>query len=181
MLRNPLLECDIRVEECTAPQTELYAVGGGSGPALMDDSWIYGSSIDNIVRTIQSSVPGPAGQVLTVAVQQAHDAGVSRRYLALVLGLLGSLVTASTAMGQLERGLNRLYGVEQDRPTVRKYGLALALALTAGVLGTLAAASLAFGRTIGRSLPRMVTSSTMSASTCRSTPASPSDGSTCSI
>ena len=36
---------------------------------------------------------------------------------------------------------------------MRKYGLALALAVTAGVLGTLAAASLAFGRSIGRSLP----------------------------
>lgn len=31
--------------------------GGGSGPALMDASWIYGSSIDNIVRTILEGRP----------------------------------------------------------------------------------------------------------------------------
>ena len=36
------------------------------------------------------------------------------------------LVTATTGMGQLERGLNRLYGVEQDRPMLHKYGRAFA-------------------------------------------------------
>jgi cytochrome c oxidase cbb3-type subunit 3 len=31
--------------------------GGGSGPALMDDKWIYGSGIDNIVATIREGRP----------------------------------------------------------------------------------------------------------------------------
>lgn len=31
--------------------------GGGSGPPLMDDSWIYGGSIDNIVSTILEGRP----------------------------------------------------------------------------------------------------------------------------
>jgi cytochrome c oxidase cbb3-type subunit 3 len=31
--------------------------GGGSGPALMDDSWIYGSQIENIVATIREGRP----------------------------------------------------------------------------------------------------------------------------
>lgn len=31
--------------------------GGGSGPPLMDDSWTYGGSIDNIVRTILEGRP----------------------------------------------------------------------------------------------------------------------------
>jgi cytochrome c oxidase cbb3-type subunit 3 len=31
--------------------------GGGSGPALIDDKWIYGSSIDNIVATIREGRP----------------------------------------------------------------------------------------------------------------------------
>ena len=30
-------------------------------------------------------------------------------------------------MGQLERGLNRIYGVEKDRPFARKYGRAFGL------------------------------------------------------
>jgi len=31
--------------------------GGGSGPALMDDQWIYGSKIENIVETIREGRP----------------------------------------------------------------------------------------------------------------------------
>lgn len=31
--------------------------GGGSGPALMDDKWIYGSSIENIAATIREGRP----------------------------------------------------------------------------------------------------------------------------
>jgi cytochrome c oxidase cbb3-type subunit 3 len=31
--------------------------GGGSGPPLMDDRWIYGSSIENIVQTIREGRP----------------------------------------------------------------------------------------------------------------------------
>jgi cytochrome c oxidase cbb3-type subunit 3 len=31
--------------------------GGGSGPALMDDTWLYGSSIENIVTSIREGRP----------------------------------------------------------------------------------------------------------------------------
>lgn len=31
--------------------------GGGMGPALMDDAWIYGSSIEHIVATIREGRP----------------------------------------------------------------------------------------------------------------------------
>ena len=58
-------------------------------------------------------------------------------------------MSTTTAMGQLERGLNRLYGVELDRPFARKYGLALLLALTAGTLTGLAFAAVGFGTAIG--------------------------------
>lgn len=105
-----------------------------------------------IVHSLQSAVPGPAGRVLTQAVIQAHEASSSHQYTALVIGLAGALITGATAMGQLERGLNRLYGVEQDRPTFRKYGRAFVLVLTAGLLVSAAFASLAFGRAIASAL-----------------------------
>jgi YihY family inner membrane protein len=105
-----------------------------------------------VVRTLQAAVPGPGGELLTDAVVQAHRAGIAHRYAGLAFGLVGALITGSTLFGQLERGLNRIYGVEQDRPTVRKYGLALLLWVTAGTLGLLAFAGLAFGQTIGTSL-----------------------------
>jgi YihY family inner membrane protein len=116
-------------------------------------SVLGGSRISEvIVNAVQGAVPGPAGQVLTSAVTQAQNAGFSRRYLALILGLVGTLVTGTTAMGQIERALNRIYGIEQDRPTVQKYGFALLLALTAGALATAAFAVMAWGRGVGDSL-----------------------------
>lgn len=105
-----------------------------------------------IVSAIHSAAPGPAGRVLTTAVEQAHGAGGARHYLPLALGSIGALVAASTAMGQLERGLNRIYGVEQDRPTTKKYGLAFLLAITAGVLVTAAFVAVGFGNAVGDSL-----------------------------
>jgi YihY family inner membrane protein len=107
---------------------------------------------DAIVSTIKGAVPGPAGNLLTSAVDQARSAGVTHRYLALILGLVGTLVTATTLMGQFERGLNRMYGVEQDRPTLEKYGRAFLFAITAGSLSTVAFVTLAFGRSVGDEL-----------------------------
>ena len=78
-----------------------------------------------VVRTVKAAVPGPGGNLLTEAVAQAHRAGASHRYAGSIFGLVGALITGSTLLGQLERGLNRIYGVEQDRPDLQKYGLAL--------------------------------------------------------
>ena len=111
-----------------------------------------GRASDVIVGTIRATVPGPAGHLLTQAVDQAHSAGASHRFLPLLVGLVGAIVTGCTFMGQLERGLNRIYGVERDRPTLRKYGLALLLTLSAGLLATMAFAAVALGGSIGSSL-----------------------------
>jgi YihY family inner membrane protein len=99
-----------------------------------------------IVAAIQSAVPDPAGQLLTDAVAQARGVGADDRFVPLLLGLIGTLVTGATAMGQIERGFNRIYGIERDRPTLEKYGRAFVLAVGAG--SCLAAAFLvfAFGR-----------------------------------
>jgi len=99
-----------------------------------------------IDAAVRRTIPGPAGHVLTTAVTQAHRVAAGHHYTALLFGVIGALVVATTAMGQLERGLNRIYGVEQDRPTWKKYGLALFFALSVGTLGAAAFVSLAFGR-----------------------------------
>ncbi len=111
-----------------------------------------GSIRNGIVDTIRAVVPGTAGRVLTEAVRQAHEAGTSRQYLGLAFGLVGALITGATLMGQVERGLNRLYGIEQDRPSLQKYALATLLALTAGVLAVVAFAALALGPSIESSI-----------------------------
>jgi len=105
-----------------------------------------------VVRVARAAVPGPGGSLLTEAVNQAHRAGASHRYGGLIFGLVGTLISGSTLMGQIERGLNRIYGVEKDRPTLQKYGLALVLTISAGTLAIGAFALLAFGQSIGESI-----------------------------
>jgi len=98
------------------------------------------------ITAIETAVPGPAANLLKNAVEQANQVGSEDRYLPLALGLLGLLITATTAMGQLERSLNRLYGIEQDRPALEKYGRAFLLTVTAGTFIAFSFVVLAFGR-----------------------------------
>lgn len=99
-----------------------------------------------LIDTIQASAPGPTSDLLTNAVEQATRVGRHHRYLPLTLGLIGTLITATVAMGQLERAMNRIYGVEKDRPFEEKYKLAFVLAVSAGTAIGIAFALLAFGR-----------------------------------
>jgi YihY family inner membrane protein len=87
-----------------------------------------------IVGMLKDIFPGPAGTVLTDAVQQAHEAGAQNRSLALTLGVIGALITGTTLLGQIERAMNRMYGIEIDRPTLRKYARAFVLTISAGLL-----------------------------------------------
>ena len=79
------------------------------------------------------TVPGPASNVLTRPSSSRRTASAATTSTSRSsLGLVGLLITSATAMGQFERSLNRLYGIEQDRPTLQKYGRAFVLAVTAG-------------------------------------------------
>lgn len=108
-----------------------------------------------IVDAIHSAAPGPAGDILTDAVRQANRVGSGHRFLPLALGLVGTLVTATTAMGQLERGFNRIYGIERDRPSVQKYGRAFLLAVSTGTALALAFVLLALGRDLKTGHPTL--------------------------
>lgn len=103
-------------------------------------------------RVTRAVAPGPVGDALLTAIQEARANGGAGRFVAIAVGLLGALVSGTTAMGQLQRSLNRIYGVEQDRPTLDKYGRAFALALSAGVLMIGAFGAIAFGDAIGASI-----------------------------
>jgi YihY family inner membrane protein len=103
-------------------------------------------------RFVQGFAGDQAGKAIIDTIQNAENTALSHRYLPLLLGLVGAIISATTAMAQLERSLNRIYGVELDRPFVAKYGRALLLAMTAGVLVTAAVVAIAMGRSIGQSL-----------------------------
>jgi len=109
-------------------------------------SVLHKGSLSRVIdHTLRQAVPGPAGHALVTAVTQANLNAEHHHYGAVLVGLLGSLVTATTAMGQVERGLNRLYGVERDRPTRAKYQRAFFAALSAGTLTIFSFVCLAFG------------------------------------
>ena len=107
-------------------------------------------SLTLIVReTIQQLAPGAVGGIFTEALQQGTSA--ARREsgeTALAAGAIAAAVAGTTAMAQVERGANRIYGTEQDRPFLRKYLVAALLATTAGSLALLSVAVLVGGSAI---------------------------------
>lgn len=102
-----------------------------------------------ILSAIENAVPGPAGGLLTNAFVQAQQVGLEHRFVPLLLGLAGTLVTTTTATGQLTRGINRLYGIEKDGPFIHKYARAFLLAVL--VLASFVGAGAIL--TLGRKLP----------------------------
>jgi YihY family inner membrane protein len=129
----------------------LVIVQGVIGAVGIASALGKGGLSDAIVKTLRSIVPGPAGRVLTDAVQHAHHTGGSGKWIAIVFGTVGAVVTGTTLMGQIERALNRVYGIEKDRDTLQKYGRALLLTLTAGSLSVLAFVTIGLGGAIATS------------------------------
>jgi len=98
-----------------------------------------------IVREVLLEMsPGSAGDLITEALDQGTSGGMT----AVLLGGLATLVAGTGAFGQLERGANRIYGVERDRPPVRKYAVAFLLMVTAGGATLLAAVLLVAGEAL---------------------------------
>ena len=99
-------------------------------------------SFSRVVReTIADVAPGAVGDIFTAALRQGRSAaGQESGETALAGGAVAAALAGTTAMAQVERGANRIYGTEQDRPFLRKY---LTAALLAATAGTLALCSLA--------------------------------------
>ncbi|MDX3075423.1 YihY/virulence factor BrkB family protein [Streptomyces sp. NPDC088354] len=82
--------------------------------------------------TIRRIAGGPSQDVIDDALRQSHQHTDSGGQAALWLGLLFSVVNVTTGLCQVERGANRIYGVERDRPFLRKYSRGLVMAVLAG-------------------------------------------------
>ncbi|NEY34786.1 hypothetical protein GTU99_21730 [Streptomyces sp. PRKS01-65] len=104
-----------------------------------------------IELTLGQIVPGASADVISDAFdgtrRSAH--GDVWSTLALWLGLAFALLNLASAMGQIERGANRIYGIERDRPFPRKYARALVLALAAGLPLVLGFVALVAGDAVG--------------------------------
>jgi YihY family inner membrane protein len=88
-----------------------------------------------VARTISVISPGGGQDALAGALtgsESSEEAGE----IALGFGVAFSLLSMTTAMAQVERGLNRIYGIRRDRPALPKYARAAVMtALLAIPLG----------------------------------------------
>jgi YihY family inner membrane protein len=104
----------------------LVIAGAGLATALGAESFA-----EVVARTVVALSPG-SSDVLVENVVEGGSADSERGEVVVVLGLATAFVAATSAFAQLERGANRIYGTERDRPALRKYGRAAVLTATAG-------------------------------------------------
>jgi YihY family inner membrane protein len=106
-----------------------------------------------VADTVLALTPG-ASEALVTDLLMEDDRTEDAGEVALALGLLTGLVALTSAMSQIERGANRIYGVERDRPVLLKYTRSALLTLLAGVPALLGFLLLVAGGPMGDSVQR---------------------------
>ena len=102
-----------------------------------------------VQATFDEIAPGAVGDLLSEALKQGSSSVTNEHgETALLGGGLAAFVAGASAMGQVERGANRIYGVERDRPVLRKYLVGAGLACSAGILALLAVVLLVAGSSV---------------------------------
>ncbi|MFJ2262919.1 YihY/virulence factor BrkB family protein [Streptomyces sp. NPDC087844] len=116
---------------------------------------VHTESIGRIIElTLGRIVPGASADLVEEALDKTARSAGSGVWgaLAMWLGLAFAVLNLTSAMGQVERGANRIYGIERDRPFLTKYGRSLLLALTAGMPLVLGFVVLVAGDAVGESV-----------------------------
>ncbi|GAA2477769.1 YihY/virulence factor BrkB family protein [Winogradskya humida] len=106
-----------------------------------------------VADTVLALTPG-ASEPLVRDLLNEDDKTEDAGELALALGLITGLFALTSAMAQIERGANRIYGVERDRKVFPKYVRAAVLALIAGLPALFGFLLLAAGHATGASIAR---------------------------
>ncbi|KWV31532.1 ribonuclease BN [Micromonospora rifamycinica] len=106
-----------------------------------------------VADTVLALTPGQSEQVVQALLGDG-DRTERAGELALTLGLITGLVALTTTMAQIERGANRIYGVERDRPALWKYLRAAVLAVVAGLPALAGFLILVGGGAMGESVQR---------------------------
>jgi YihY family inner membrane protein len=107
-----------------------------------------------VERTLVAIVPGDSADLVAEAFEEARRSAASGTWTAVAMwtGLVFALVNLASAMAQIERGANRIYGIERDRPFAHKYGRSLLLAVAAGTPLVLGFLVLVAGDAVGAAL-----------------------------
>jgi YihY family inner membrane protein len=96
-----------------------------------------------LTQVLRDLAPGPAGELLATGVRRDSSTG------ALLWGLGGMVLSGTLAMVHLERGANRIYGVDEHRRAARRFLTAAALASTAGLILLVALGVIVAGQSSG--------------------------------
>ncbi|MFE9046500.1 YihY/virulence factor BrkB family protein [Streptomyces sp. NPDC007818] len=83
--------------------------------------------------TISRLAVGPSQEMVDEALAQSRRHAGDGGQAALWLGLMFSVTNVTTGLCQVERGANRIYGNERDRPFLHKYFRGLVMAVLAGL------------------------------------------------
>jgi YihY family inner membrane protein len=116
---------------------------------------VHTESIGRVIElTLGRIVPGASAELVQGALRDTRRSAGSTPTgaLAMWLGLGFAVLNLASAMGQIERGCNRIYGIERDRPFLAKYGRSLLLAVAAGLPLMLGFLVLVAGEAVGDSV-----------------------------
>lgn len=97
--------------------------------------------------------PGSTDEIVRQTLREGQQQ-TGNGELALWIGLAVALAALTVSMGQVERGANRIYGIQRDRPALRKYSRAVGLAFSAGLLSIVGFLVVVAGGTVGTVLAR---------------------------
>ena len=118
-------------------------------------SVVNADRLGSVLREVLLRVtPGSTDELVRQTLTKGSDSAGSGNELALWIGLAVALIALTTSMGQIERGANRIYGIQRDRPALHKYGRAVLMALSAGLLSLLGFLVVVAGGTVGDVLAR---------------------------
>ncbi|MEU1039432.1 YihY/virulence factor BrkB family protein [Streptomyces sp. NPDC005551] len=116
---------------------------------------VHTESVGRIIElTLGRIVPGASSGLVEDALAKTRTNAGSGIWsaVAMWLGLGFAVLNLASAMAQVERGANRIYGIERDRPFLRKYGRSLLLAFAAGMPMVLGFLVLVAGEAVGESV-----------------------------